>query len=163
MKEKRAASNTLKEKKKEVSTLPQQSLITPGSKPIIQGKKNNKSVTTPELVPLEKKMVTSEESVATVEKNKSSLVITSEDKPEEKIKPEATPAATIASTRQKSIKLEFTLEDFSSAPPEATVEAKSSGLKKVWDLAREVKNGDRPVRDIKNELFAFNFRKNKNQ
>jgi len=163
MKEKRAASNTLKEKKKEVSTLPQQSLITPGSKPIIQGKKNNKSVTTPELVPLEKKMVTSEESVATVEKNKSSLVITSEDKPEEKIKPEATPAATIASTRQKSIKLEFTLEDFSSAPPEATVEAKSSGLKKVWDVAREVKNGDRPVHEIKNELFALSFKKNKNQ
>jgi len=44
-----------------------------------------------------------------------------------------------------------------------TSEEKSSGLKKVWDLAREVKNGDGLVHEIKNELFALNFKKSKNQ
>ena len=87
-----------------------------------------------------------------------------ENIPEEKINQKATPSTTIASTKQKSIKLEFTLEDLASEQPLATVgEEKSSGLKKVWDLAREVKNGDGPVRGIKNELFALNFKKNKIQ
>lgn len=101
-------------------------------------------------------------SVSIVEKNKSSFAKTSEDK--ENIKQEATQPATIASTKQKPIKLEFTLEDFSPEQPVATVtEEKSTGLKKVWELAREVKNGEGPVHEMKNELFAFNFRKNKVQ
>jgi len=125
---------------------------------------NNKSVTTTDHALIEKKFVSTEESTAAVEKNKTSSALTSEGRPEENSKQDATPPATIASTHQKSIKLEFTLEDFSSAPPVATVsEAKSSGLKKVWEMAREVKNGDGHVREIKNELFALNFRKNKNQ
>ena len=96
------------------------------------------------------------------EDKEPSFAEASEDK--EKINSKATPPTTITSTRQKPIKLEFTLEDFSSEQPVATVnEEKSSGLKKVWDLAREVKNGDGPVHEIKNELFALNFRKNKNQ
>jgi hypothetical protein len=85
-----------------------------------------------------------------------------EDK--EKLNTKATTPTTIASTKQKPIKLEFTLDDFSSEQPVATAsEEKSSGLKKVWDLAREVKNGDGPVHEIKNELFALSFKKNKNQ
>jgi hypothetical protein len=81
---------------------------------------------------------------------------------EEKINAEATQAPTVASTKQKPIKLEFTLDDYSSEQSVATVsEEKSSGFKKVWNLAREVKNGDGPVREIKNELFALNFKKNK--
>ncbi len=88
----------------------------------------------------------------------------SEDKEKEKIKSEATQPAAIASTKQKPIKLEFTLEDFFSQENAAALnEEKNSGLKKVWNLAREVKNGEGPVREIKNELFALNFRKNKNQ
>jgi hypothetical protein len=97
-----------------------------------------------------------------IEKNKSSFTKASEDK--EKIKMEATPPMTIASTKKKSIKLEFTLDDFSSEQPVATAsDEKSSGLKKVWEMAREVKNGNGPVREIKNEIFALNFKKNKNQ
>jgi hypothetical protein len=97
-----------------------------------------------------------------IEKNKSSFTKASEDK--EKIKMEATPPMTIASTKKKSIKLEFRLDDFSSEQPVATAsEEKSSGLKKVWEMAREVKNGNGPVREIKNEIFALNFKKNKNQ
>jgi hypothetical protein len=83
---------------------------------------------------------------------------------DEKINTKATSPTTIASTKQKPIKLEFTLEGFSSEQPVATAsEEKSSGLKKVWDLAREVKNGDGPVHEIKNELFALSFKKSKNQ
>jgi len=106
--------------------------------------------------------VKTESMVVDAEKNKSSFAKASEDK--EKINQEATQPAIIASTKQKPIKLEFTLEDFSSEQPVTTVgEEKSSGLKKVWELAREVKNGEGPVREIKNELFALNFKKNKNQ
>ena len=82
----------------------------------------------------------------------------------EKLNTEATPSATIASTKRKPIKLEFTLEEFSIEQPVATVsEEKNSGLKRVWNLALEVKNGDGPVHEMKNELFAFSFKKNKNQ
>ncbi|SRR5258706_786660 len=102
--------------------------------------------------------------VVEVEKNKSSFAKALESKQEEKLNQEATQPTIIASTKQKPIKLEFTLEDFSSEQREATVnEAKSTGLKKVWEVAREVKNGEGPVREIKNELFALNFKKNKNQ
>jgi hypothetical protein len=111
----------------------------------------------------ENKFLQKEVQETTVEAKENTDAMAKENIQEEKIHTEATPPVTIASAKQKSIKLEFTLEDFSSAPPEATVEAKSSGLKKVWELAREVKNGDGPVREIKNELFALNFKKNKNQ
>jgi|GEM_PF-922334 len=93
---------------------------------------------------------------------KPSFAKASEDK--EKINTEATPPATIASTKRKPIKLEFTLEEFSAEQPVAKVsEEKNSGFRKVWDLALEVKNGDGPVHEMKNELFAFSFKKNKNQ
>jgi len=99
-----------------------------------------------------------------VETKEIDVAMPHENIPEEKINSKATPATTIASTKQKSIKLEFTLEDITSEQPVADVsEEKSSGLKKVWDLAREVKNGDGPVRGIKNEIFALNFKKNKIQ
>jgi hypothetical protein len=113
-----------------------------------------------------------DESEKVTPKTQTTIVETSDPKPaavketnkEEKINTEATRPATIASTKQKPIKLEFTLDDYSSDQPVATVsEEKNSGLKKVWNLAREVKNGDGPVREIKNELFALNFKKNKNQ
>jgi len=106
-----------------------------------------------------------------VDENKSpftaAFVETSEDKKaseDKKINNEATQPATIASTKRKPIKLEFTLEEFYIEQPVATVsEEKNSGLKRVWNLALEVKNGDGPVHEMKNELFAFSFKKNKNQ
>jgi len=70
----------------------------------------------------------------------------------------------VSSKFVKPIKLEFTLEDLPSEQPVATVnEERSSGLKKVWEMAREVKNGEGPVREMKNELFALSFKKSKNQ
>ncbi len=99
-----------------------------------------------------------------VETKEQTVAVIKERIQDEKINTKATPPATIASTKQKPIKLEFTLDDFSSEQPVATAsEEKSSGLKKVWDLAREVKNGDGPVHEIKNELFALSFKKSKNQ
>ena len=80
---------------------------------------------------------------------------------EEKIKAEATPKVTVASSQQKPIKLEFTLEDLTSVETVATPsEVKNSGLKKVLELAREMKEGEGPLSNLKekkNELFARNF------
>ena len=100
-----------------------------------------------------------------IETKKQTIAVVKESTQEEKeINTKATPPTTIASTKQKPIKLEFTLDNISSEQAVATTsEEKSSGLKKVWDLAREVKNGEGPVHEMKNELFALNFKKNKNQ
>jgi len=79
---------------------------------------------------------------------------------EEKIKAEATPQAEVASTKQKPIKLEFTLEALSSEETVATTtEGKSTGIKKVLNLAREVKQGEglSGLREKKDELLAHNF------
>lgn len=88
-----------------------------------------------------------------------------EEKEKEKISTNATSTATIASSTQKPIKLEFTLDDFASEEKVvATTEVKNSGLKRVLELAKEVKNGEGPVNDLremKRDLFAFNFIKNK--
>jgi hypothetical protein len=159
VKEKRMAQSSSKEKKEAVKSAKELPVTSHAQQISPNSNQNNKPVTTTE----KKKLVATGESIAEVEKDNPSEALAKEGVLEENIKPEATPRITIASTHQKSIKLEFTLEDFSSAPPEATVEAKSSGLKKVWELAREVKNGDGPVREIKNELLALNFKKNKNQ
>ena len=77
---------------------------------------------------------------------------------------DATQRTVVASTRSKPIKLEFTLDEI---PSQQTAVAKgeesTSGLKKVWMLARNVKNGEGPVRDMKNEIFALNFKKKNTQ
>ncbi len=83
------------------------------------------------------------------------------NKIEEKIIAEATPKKEVASTTRKPIKLEFTLEDLPSVETVATTnEVKNTGLKKVLELAREMKQGEGPLtslREKKNELFAHNF------
>ena len=78
---------------------------------------------------------------------------------EEKIKAEATPQAEVASTRQKPIKLEFTLEALPSEETVATTTGeKSTGIMKVLNLAREMKQGEGlSLRDKKDELLAHNF------
>ena len=83
------------------------------------------------------------------------------EKIEEKIKVEATRKTEVASGQQKPIKLEFTLEDLPSVETVATTnEVKNTGLKKVLELAREMKEGEGPLTSLKekkNELFAHNF------
>ncbi len=79
---------------------------------------------------------------------------------------EATPKKEVASPTWKAIKLEFTLDGISSEAVATADDGKKSGLKKVFDLARDVKNGEAPInnlRNIKDEFFAFNFKKTKNQ
>ncbi|MGC4021668.1 MAG: hypothetical protein QM734_06865 [Cyclobacteriaceae bacterium] len=88
---------------------------------------------------------------------------------EEKQKEQATVTTEIASTKQKPIKLEFTLEDVPSGETVATTnEVKNSGFKKVLNMARDMKQGEGWVtnlREKKNEIFAHNFitGKTKNQ
>jgi hypothetical protein len=95
----------------------------------------------------------------------NTVALLNEKKEEENLITKATSTTTLASSTQKPIKLEFTLDDFASEEKVvATTEVKNTGLKRVLELAKEVKNGEGPVsnlREMKNELFALNFIKNK--
>lgn len=71
---------------------------------------------------------------------------------------------------EKPIVLEFTLPTIEESKPAdvslaASETEKSTGLMKFLETARDVKNGDaefgNSLRDIKNELFAFEFKKDK--
>ena len=67
---------------------------------------------------------------------------------------------------EKPLVIEFTLETISTEPiqeVEAATTEVNSGLKKILDVARDVKNGDTDlgIRDAKNQLFAFDFKKDK--
>ncbi|MEY4930929.1 MAG: hypothetical protein RI909_1653 [Bacteroidota bacterium] len=74
-----------------------------------------------------------------------------------------------AEIKEKPIVIEFTLEPITKEAPVAvaqTLEEDNSGLKKIWDAARDVKNGDSDlsiIRDAKNQLFALDFRKDKSK
>src|SRR5258707_4949475 len=122
------------------------------------------------------KEIQKEESVAVVEEQNKKLAdtnisqgIVAEDKvvredtnqENQKIKGEATPQQKVASTQQKPIKLEFTLEALPSEETVATTnEVKATGIKKVLNLARDMKQGEGPMsnlREKKDELFAHNF------
>jgi hypothetical protein len=67
---------------------------------------------------------------------------------------------------EKPIVIEFTLESIST---KSTIEVaktveENSGLKKILETARDVKNGDSDlsiIRDAKNQLLALDFRKDK--
>lgn len=71
--------------------------------------------------------------------------------------------------KEKPVVIEFTLPSMEE-PKETVViaaneEEKSSGLKKLLESARDVKNGDAQLganlREMKNELLAFDFKKDK--
>jgi cell division protein FtsN len=69
---------------------------------------------------------------------------------------------------EKPIVIEFTLEPVTQntiAVAQAT-ETEKPALKKIWDKALDIKNGDTELgglRMAKNELFAFDFRKDKSK
>ncbi|HCW08327.1 MAG TPA: hypothetical protein DGG95_13285 [Cytophagales bacterium] len=112
-----------------------------------------------------------EEKLTQIEKNNSKeneTQIVSNDipseqikiKPEEKIIVNATTKTEVASTPQKPMKLEFTLEGPSVETVATTSEVKNTGLKKVLEMAREIKQGEGPVfslREKKDEFFAHSF------
>jgi hypothetical protein len=68
---------------------------------------------------------------------------------------------------EKPIVIEFTLDPIPARTLVAQVEGdheKNNGFEKILDKARDIKNGDSELgslRDVKNELFAFDFRKDK--
>lgn len=67
---------------------------------------------------------------------------------------------------EKPIVIEFTLDPVASTTlvAEATEPEKSKGFKKILDKAIDLKNGEGELgslRDAKNELFAFDFKKDK--
>lgn len=69
---------------------------------------------------------------------------------------------------EKPIVIEFTLEPIiqeTTVATTQTLEEDNSGLKKILDAARDVKNGDSDlsIRDAKNQLFALDFRKDKSK
>jgi hypothetical protein len=79
---------------------------------------------------------------------------------------EATQVAQVAKT-EKAVVIEFTLESISNEPVIAVVqstEVENSGLKKILEAARDVKNGESDlgiIRDAKDQLFALDFKKDK--
>ena len=82
------------------------------------------------------------------------------------LKSEATTITQTTSTSiEKPIKLEFTLEEVATDQTAvADTETKNSGLKKMWEKALQIKNGEGPVNQLlekKDELFALNFKKEK--
>jgi hypothetical protein len=74
---------------------------------------------------------------------------------------------TISVTKaEKPIVIEFTLEAITTDTQQVAQasEEKNTGLKKIFDKALELKNGESDfgsLRDAKNELFALDFRKDK--
>lgn len=76
---------------------------------------------------------------------------------------------TQASTQDKPIVIEFTLESTSTNPKievAQTMEEENSGLKKIIKTARDLKNGDSDlsvIRDAKNQLLALDFTKDKSK
>jgi hypothetical protein len=119
-------------------------------------KSSVKSVVQPTVIPSEefqKKETIAVNQVVKVNEDTNPVIAV-----EEKLKVEATTKATVASSQQKPIKLEFTLEDLPSVETVATTsEVKNTGLKKVLELAREMKEGEGPLTSLKekkNELFA---------
>ncbi len=66
---------------------------------------------------------------------------------------------------EKPLVIEFTLQTISTEPAQEVEVATEEifGLKKILDVARDVKNGDTDlgIRDAKNQLFAFDFKKDK--
>jgi hypothetical protein len=85
---------------------------------------------------------------------------------EQNLKTDATTFAQTTSTPiEKPIKLEFTLEDVAvDHTAVANTETKNSGLKKMWETALQIKNGEGPMNQLlekKDELFALNFKKEK--
>jgi len=69
--------------------------------------------------------------------------------------------------KEKPIVIEFTLESVSTKPVVSVAQTsgeETSGLKKIFDAALDVKNGESDlgiIREAKNQLFALDFRKSK--
>jgi hypothetical protein len=133
-----------------------ESSVIAGNENVAPKKSSVKSVTQPSLITSEE--IQKKEMIATTNQVEK---ITNDMNPEiaveEKSKVEATPKTTVASSQQKPIKLEFTLDDSSVETVATTNEVKNTGLKKVLELAREMKEGEGPLTSLKekkNELFA---------
>jgi len=85
----------------------------------------------------------------------------------ETIKIETNETAVVIKT-EKPIVIEFTLDPIAQATPiiAETTEPTKPALKKIWDKALDIKNGDAELgglREAKNELFALDFRKDKSK
>lgn len=74
---------------------------------------------------------------------------------------------TLITQTEKPIVIEFTLEAVAKTPVTEVAmasEEENTGLRKILETARDVKNGDSDlgiIRDTKNQLFALDFRKDK--
>jgi hypothetical protein len=80
----------------------------------------------------------------------------------------SSPEPVLIAKQEKAVVIEFTLETISEEPSqEVAIQSteENSGLKKILDMARDVKNGDTDLglREAKNQLFAFDFRKDKSK
>lgn len=109
----------------------------------------------------EKKKITQQPRVAIVNEPEPSMAI------EEPVKMETVNVTQVIAKTEKPIVIEFTLDPVpatTTAIAQATDE--KPALKKIWDKALDIKNGDAELgalRMAKNELFALDFRKDKSK
>lgn len=129
----------------------------------------------------QKQNLVAETTTAQPRQKKKSTIIPSETKKEEieKVNPEPevviqpevliTENKTEPTPARKPIVIEFTLDAVPINMTEPAIAVASadddkSGLQKILEKARDIKNGESELgslRDAKNELFAFDFRKDK--
>ncbi|MBL7870450.1 MAG: hypothetical protein JNM78_02475 [Cyclobacteriaceae bacterium] len=79
---------------------------------------------------------------------------------------ETTDVAHVITKTEKPIVIEFTLDPVPSTTAIAQSTEEKHALKKIWDKALDIKNGEAELgglRMAKNELFALDFRKDKSK
>lgn len=115
----------------------------------------------PKREPIKKELIQNQAALPEEEKKED---VTIEMLPEQKI--EQVVVAEVIKA-EKPMVLEYTLEPIVEQKQIQTAQAEEkSGLKKLWDAAKDVKNGNSDLgllRDAKNELFAFEFRRDKDK
>lgn len=110
----------------------------------------------------EKKKITQQQQVAIVNEPEQTLPIIEE----EPIKIESAEVKQVVANAEKPIVIEFTLDPIPSTKTAIAATEEKPALKKIWDKALDIKNGDAELgglRMAKNELFALDFKKDKSK
>lgn len=108
----------------------------------------------------EKKKTTQQQQVAINEPEQTLPIV------EEPIKIESVEVTQVVTKTEKPIVIEFTLDPIPSTKTAIAATEEKPALKKIWDKALDIKNGDAELgglRMAKNELFALDFKKDKSK
>lgn len=151
---KKGIPNEINSEVKEVPTV-----ATPKEEPVQHVASNSNQKKKPPL-PQEKKET--QQPKVTIHEPELTLAIVEVDP----IKIETTDVTHVLTKTEKPIVIEFTLEAVPTTTAIAQADEEKPALKKIWDKALDIKNGDAELgglRMAKNELFALDFRKDKSK